>query len=76
MVKVSGVPYDVDLPEGVKPVVTTDKVLDELADKMYNIGYNFAIDTCIAHLEQLHHTHKELHNYYRFAAIQLQSKRK
>jgi len=27
-------------------------------------------------LEQLHHAHKEMHNYYRFAAIQLQSKRK
>jgi hypothetical protein len=76
MVKVSGVPYEVDLPEDVNLVATTDKVLDELADKMYNIGYNFAIDTCIAHLEQLHQTHKELHNYYRFAAIQLQSKRK
>jgi hypothetical protein len=76
MVKVSGVPYDVDLPEGVSPVVTTDKVLDNLANHMYDVGYNTAIDICVMHLEQLHQVHKEMHNYYLFASKQLKSKRK
>lgn len=76
MVKVSGVPYEVDLPEEVNLVATTDKVLDELADKMYNIGYNYAIDTSVAHLEQLHQLHKDMHNYYLLAANQLKLKRR
>jgi hypothetical protein len=68
MVKVSGVPYDVELPN--------KDPFEALADKMYASGYNTALDLAIAYLETMHQQHKEMHNYYRLAAENLKLKLK
>jgi hypothetical protein len=68
MVKVSGVPYDVELPN--------KDSFNALADKMFDCGYSTALDLAVAYLEHMHQQHKEMHNYYRVAAENLKLKLK
>jgi hypothetical protein len=68
MVKVSGVPYDVELPN--------KDPFNALADKMFDCGYNTALDLAVSYLETMHQQHKEMHNYYRLAAENLKLKLK
>lgn len=64
MVKVSGVPYDVD-PSDIKVSVS------EIQKQATNQG----IDIAIAYLNELHKTHESLHSFYKFAALQLENKK-
>jgi hypothetical protein len=70
MVRVSGVPYDVDLDLPKKD----DEPQLGLEARAYFDGVRFGIGAAIAYLEFMHETHKELHNYYKFAAVQLKEK--
>lgn len=70
MVRVSGVPYDVDLELPSKE----DESKLGLEAKAYFDGVRFGIEQVITYLEFMHETHKELHNYYKFAAVQLREK--
>ena len=64
MVKVSGVPYDVD-PKDITVSVS------EIQKQAMNQG----IDIAIAYLNELHKTHESLHSLYKFAALQLENKK-
>lgn len=64
MVKVSGVPYDVD-PKDITVSVS------EIQKQAMNQG----IDIAIAYLNELHKTHESLHSFYKFAALQLENKK-
>lgn len=70
MVRVSGVPYEVDIELPKKE----DEPKLGLEAKAYYDGLRFGIEQAIAYLELMHQTHKELHNYYGFAARQLREK--
>jgi hypothetical protein len=77
MVRVSGVPYDVNLPGDGTDLQIPKKEDDHklgLEAKAYYDGLRFGIEQAIAYLEIMHQTHKELHNYYGFAARQLREK--
>jgi uncharacterized protein YlxP (DUF503 family) len=64
MVRVSGVPYDVD-PSDIQVSVS------EIQRQAMNQG----IDIAIAYLNELHKTHENLHSFYKFAASQLENKK-
>lgn len=64
MVKVSGVPYDVD-PSDIQVSVS------EIQRQAMNKG----IDIAITYLNELHKTHESLHSFYKFAALQLENKK-
>lgn len=64
MVKVSGVPYDVD-PSDIKVSVS------EIQKQAMNHG----IDMAIQYLNELHKMHESMHSYYKFAAMQLENKK-
>ena len=64
MVKVSGVPYDVD-PSDIKVSVS------EIQKQAMNQG----IDMAIQYLNELHKMHDNMHSYYKFAALQLENKK-
>ena len=64
MVKVSGVPYDVD-PSDIQVSVS------EIQRQAMNQG----LDIAIAYLNELHKTHESLHSFYKFAALQLENKK-
>jgi hypothetical protein len=64
MVKVSGVPYDVD-PSDIKVSVS------EIQKQAMNQG----IDMAIQYLNELHKMHESMHSYYKFAALQLENKK-
>ena len=64
MVRVSGVPYDVD-PSDIQVSVS------EIQRQSLNQG----IDIAITYLNELHKTHENLHSFYKFAAMQLENKK-
>jgi Na+/phosphate symporter len=64
MVKVSGVPYDVD-PSDIKVSVS------EIQKQAMNQGLDIAIE----YLNELHKMHESIHNYYKFAAKELENKK-
>jgi Na+/phosphate symporter len=64
MVKVSGVPYDVD-PSDIKVSVS------EIQKQAMNQG----IDIAIEYLNELHKMHESLHSFYKFAAKELENKK-
>jgi Na+/phosphate symporter len=64
MVKVSGVPYDVD-PSDIKVSVS------EIQKQAMNQG----IDMAIQYLNELHKMHESMHSYYKFAAMALEAKK-
>lgn len=73
MVKVSGVPYDVELP-GMDLPSKEDEPNLGIEAKAYYDGLRFGMEQAVAYLEFMHETHKELHNYYKLAAVQLKEK--
>ena len=64
MVKVSGVPYDVD-PSDIKVSVS----------EIQSQATNYGIDIAIQYLNELHKMHESLHSFYKFAARELESKK-
>ena len=64
MVKVSGVPYDVD-PSDIKVSVS----------EIQRQATNYGIDIAIQYLNELHKMHDNMHSYYKFAALQLENKK-
>jgi hypothetical protein len=70
MVRVSGVPYEVDIELPKKE----DEPKLGLEAKAYYDGVRFGMEQAIAYLQILDQVHKEFHNYYGFAARQLREK--
>lgn len=70
MVKVSGVPYDVELP------TKEEESKIGMEARAYYDGLRFGIESAVAYLEFMHEAHKQVHNYYKLAAIQLKEKLK
>ena len=64
MLKVSGVPYDVD-PSDIKVSVS------EIQKQAMNQGLDIAIE----YLNELHKMHENLHSFYKFAAKELENKK-
>ena len=62
--RASGVPYEVD-SEDLKISVS------EIQKQAINQG----IDIAIEYLNELHKMHESIHNYYKFAAMQLENKK-
>lgn len=62
--RASGVPYEVD-SEDLKISVS------EIQKQAMNQG----IDIAIEYLNELHKMHESLHSFYKFAAMELQSKK-
>ena len=77
MVRVSGVPYDVE-PEAIKPAkkeLSQSDTFYLIMEDAHKVGVNKGLDIAIAYLNELHKTHENLHSFYKFAASQLENKK-